>query len=95
MAVPNGVVCLEGNNELCGLRCELYCDSRDSGRELCNGGMVTHRGRYQVFDGVYHLLLEVPVVRVCGGVVRGLVGGTRLVLNQEAPLPVGGGKKHF
>ena len=27
--------------------------------------------------------------------MRGDVGGTRIVLNQEAPLPVGGEKKHF
>ena len=39
--------------------------------------------------------MELHVVRVCGGVVYVAVGGTRLVFNQEAPLPVGGGEKHF
>ena len=27
--------------------------------------------------------------------MSGAIGGTRLVFNQEAPLPVGGGEKHF
>ena len=39
--------------------------------------------------------MEVPVVQVYGGVVCGAVWGTRIVLNREAPLPVGGEKKHF
>ena len=40
-------------------------------------------------------MLEIPVVRVCGGVVCGAIGGTCLVLNIEVPLPVGGSKKQF
>ena len=40
-------------------------------------------------------MLEVPVIRVCGGVVCGAVGGTCLVFNQKVPLPVGGRKKHL
>ena len=39
--------------------------------------------------------MELPVIRVCGGVVCSTIGSTRLVLNREAPFPLGGGKKHF
>ena len=40
-------------------------------------------------------MLEVPIVRFCVGVVCGAVGVTCLVLNLEAPLPMGGHKKHL
>ena len=94
-AAPAGAVCLEGNNELHIHHCELRCYPHNSGRELCDGGAVTRRGRCQVCNGIDRLLLEVTVVRVCGGVVRGAVGGTHIVLNQEAPLPVGGSEENI
>ena len=40
-------------------------------------------------------MLEVPVVRVCGGVVCGAIWSAGVVLQQEAPLPVCGREKHL
>ena len=37
-------VCLEGDDELSVHRCKLRRESRDRGRELCNGVTVTPRG---------------------------------------------------
>ena len=95
MAALTGAVCLEDNGDLCVHRRKLYCEPRDSSCEMCNGGAFTRHGRQKVCNRVDRLLVEVPVVRVCGGVVRGAVWGTCIVLNKEAPPPVGGGKKNF
>ena len=94
-AALSGAVFLEENDELRVNRRELSHESRNSGHELCDGGLVTCCGRRYVRDGFHRFLLEAPVVRVCGGAVRGDVGGLRLVMNREAPLPVGGGKNTF
>ena len=94
-ADPAGAVCLEGNNEI-RVHCHEICrESRDSGRELCNGSAVTRSGFCYFCDVVHRLFLEVNIIQVCGGFLRGAVGGTRLVLNQEAPLPLGSGENHF
>ena len=74
---------------------ELCREPFDRGRELGDGGAITGRGCLQVRDGVHCLLLQVPVVRVCGGVVRGDVGSAGIVSQQEAPLPVCGREKNF
>ena len=94
-AAPDGTVGLEGNDELRVQCCKLRGEPRGSSLEMCDGGVVTCRGCCQVLDRADHLLAEVPIVRVCSGVVRGAVGGTHLVLNQEAPLPVGSGENTF
>ena len=39
--------------------------------------------------------MKLPVVQVCGGVVRCAVGVSCIVLNREAPIPMGGGGKYF
>ena len=88
-----GAICLDIGDKLCVCRREICCEPCDHSYELCNGGAVTRRGHFQVCDYVDRLLLEAPILRVCGGVVRGAVGGTRLILNRDAPLPVGVGKK--
>ena len=45
-AAPARVIFLEVNNELRVHFLDLRRKSRDSGRELCNGGIVTRCGRY-------------------------------------------------
>ena len=95
LAAPDGTFFLEGDHDLLVHHHKLRrksCNS-DSDSELHNGSAVTCRGRCQVHDGVHRLLLEVPVVQVCGGVVHSTVGGNHLVLNREAPLSVGGSEK--
>ena len=94
-AAPAGALSLGGSDELQVHCYELFCDPLDRGRDLCDVGAIARCGCCQVRNSVHRLLLEVPVVRVCGGVVCGAVGGTGLVSNQELPLPVRGHKKHL
>ena len=88
---PVSAVFLKVDDKHCVHCREIRHEPRNSGCELCDGSAVACCGHWQVFDSVNRLLLEVPVFRVCGGVVCGAVGGTCLILNQEEPLPVGGG----
>ena len=76
-----GALSLEGSDELRVHCYELCHESLDLGRDLCNSGAIARRGCCQVRNSVHHLLLEVPVVRVCSGVVCGAVGSTSLVSN--------------
>ena len=90
-----GALNLEGSDKFRVHCYEICCEPLDRGRELCNGGAIARRGCRQVHDSIHRLLLEVPVVRVCGGIVCGALGGTGLVSNKEAPLPVCGCEKHL
>ena len=79
---------LKGSGELGFHDDKLCCEPFDCGRELGDGGAIACRGCRQVYDGVHRLLLQVPVVQVCGGIVRGAVGSAGIVSQREAPLPV-------
>ena len=94
MAAVDCAFFLEGDNELLINRRNLRHNSRNGACQLHNGLAITFRGRRQVRDGVLRVLVEVTVVRVCGGVLRCSMGVARLVLNQEASISVGGGEKH-
>ena len=86
---------LDGKNELLAQRRELCRESRDGGCQLRNGRVVICCGCCQVCDEIHRVLVEVPVVRVCDGIVRRSVGDFHIVFNLEAPLPVGGGEDYF
>ena len=74
LAAPADAVFLEGDKDI-HVHCQkLRRESRDSGSDLCDGSTVTCCGRRKVRDGIHCLLLEVPAVRVCGGIVRGSIG---------------------
>ena len=80
-------VFLEGDNKLLVNGRDLCCgsldggrESHDGGRELRDGLAVNCCGRRQFLDGIHRVLVELPIVRVCGGVVWRFVGGNRLVL---------------
>ena len=81
MAAPVGELRLEGSDKF-HVHCYKLCrEPLNRGQELCNGVAIACRGCRQVRDSVLRLLLEVPVVWVCGGVVCGAVGGKVLVSN--------------
>ena len=89
-ATPAGSLRLQGSDEL-GAHCdELSRELFDRVRELGNGVTIAGCGCCQVCDGVSRLLLQVPIVWVFRGVVRGAVGSASLVSQREAPLPVRG-----
>ena len=95
MAATTRAFYLEGNDELLVHHRGLHRDSCNIGCQLRDGRAFTRRGCCQVCNAVHCVLVEIPVIQIFSGVVRRSVGGARLILNQEAPLPVGGGKKHF
>ena len=76
-----GELSLEGSEEFHVHCYKLYHEPLNRGQELCNGVAIARRGCRQVHDSVQSLLLEVPVIRVCGGVVYGAIGGKVLVSN--------------
>ena len=81
MAAPVVELRLEGSDKF-HVHCYKLCrEPLNRGQELCNGVAIACRGCRQVCDSVLRLLLEVPVVWVCGGVVCGAVGGKVLVSN--------------
>ena len=90
-----GSLRLKGSDEL-GIHGDKLCRKPfDRGRKLGDCGMIAGRGYRQVCNGIHRLLLQVPVVRLCGGVVRGVVGSAGIVSQREAPLPVCGLKKNL
>ena len=86
-AAPAGARSLEGSDKLHVYFRDLCCEPLDRGRELCNGGAIARCGCCQVRDSVHRLLLEVPVVRVCGGVVCGALGGYRYRFESRGATP--------
>ena len=87
-AALSGSLRLQGSDEL-GVHGDKLChEPFDHGHDLGNGGTIAGCGCCQVCDGVHCLLLQLPVVWVCCGVVRGAVGSAGIVSQQEGPLPV-------
>ena len=86
---------LEGDGKILIHGCKLCCEACNGGHDLYHGHAVDYRGCCEVCDCVHHVLVDVPVFRVCGCVVHSSIGVSCIVLKREALLPMGCGKKHL